>query len=273
MSGMLITFSFLILYTALQPYCTPGLSKTQACALIAQFISLFSGICLIVESYEQKDEISAGQGDTTGQATEIFGVLIMGINLVIMAWPSIMFFTSGEFSEKYEAILDKLKSITHKSNDSFNSDLVFVDTQIGDTLSAELEIAAGAEAEVAHAISAAQAQLDQTAGDMQWQSWFSWLPSLSQQQSGGMKGRENASINSWFTSAYSAPVQQVGVSESTVTQGQQGLNHNTQHSDATQGLQGPATWLTWADEVTRAFGCPGEARLRPAQPASQLYYA
>ena len=268
MSGMLITFSFLILYTALQPYCTPGLSKTQACALIAQFISLYSGICLIVESYEQKDEILAGQSDTTGQATEVFGVLIMGINLVIMAWPSIMFFTSGEFSEKYEAILDKLKSITNKSNDTFNSDLVFVETQIGDTLSTDVEIAAGTEAELAHAIPAAQAQIDQTAGAMQWQSWFSCMPSLSQQQSGAMQDRENAPIYSWFSTAYSAPVQQVGAREGTVTQGRPGLNNDTRHSDATQGLHGPETWLTWADEVTRAFGCPVEERSRPLQPAS-----
>ena len=108
---MIITFGFLVLYTAVQPYCTPGLSKTQACSLIAQFISLFAGLCLVVESYVQRDLISAGEGDSTNQSTEAFGVLIIGFNLLITIWPIINVLVSGEFAENADNIYNKLKEV------------------------------------------------------------------------------------------------------------------------------------------------------------------
>jgi hypothetical protein len=102
-AGMLITFFFLILYTGLQPYCTASLSKTQACSLIAQFITLFSGLCLVVESFIKKELKRAGQADTTDQASVAFSILIFGMNLIILAWPVVLLVTSGEFAEKYNS--------------------------------------------------------------------------------------------------------------------------------------------------------------------------
>jgi hypothetical protein len=102
-TGMLITFFFLILYTALQPYCTASLSKTQACSLIAQFITLFSGLCLVVESFIKKELKRAGQADTTDQSSVAFTILIFGMNLIITAWPVILVVTSGEFAEKFNS--------------------------------------------------------------------------------------------------------------------------------------------------------------------------
>jgi hypothetical protein len=116
MAGMIITFFFLILNTAFQPYCTPNLSKTQACVLIAQFISLFSGSCLIVESYIQKERIRAGQPITTNQNSSVFEVLIVGINLIVCAWPWTLIFMSGEFTEKFEAFSAKLKSTLNQQS-------------------------------------------------------------------------------------------------------------------------------------------------------------
>ena len=112
---MIITFFFLVLYTALQPYCTSGLSKTQACALIAQFISLYSGICLIIDSYIRKDQTDAGVSDTTSQFSSVLEILILGSNLVMLVWPGVMFLLSGEFAEKYEILTAKVKSLLQPS--------------------------------------------------------------------------------------------------------------------------------------------------------------
>jgi hypothetical protein len=99
---MIITFSFLVLYTVCQPFCTPGLSNAMSCSLIAQFLSLYAGICLIIESYVQKDLINAGQDDTTSPASTIFEALIVGINLALFVWPLIMFLLSGNFAKMLE---------------------------------------------------------------------------------------------------------------------------------------------------------------------------
>jgi hypothetical protein len=108
---MIITFCFLVLYTAVQPYCTPGLSKIQACALIAQFISLFCGLCLVVDSYVQKDLISAGEVNTTNQSSEIFGKSIIMANIVVMVWPFFNVMISAKFSETTDQYFKKVKAI------------------------------------------------------------------------------------------------------------------------------------------------------------------
>jgi hypothetical protein len=107
---MIITFSFLVLYTVFQPFCTPGLSKTMSFTLIAQFISLYAGICLVVEAYKQKDLINAGQDDTTSPVSGVFGTLIVGINLALFLWPFIMVLASGEFAEKFELVSKQIQT-------------------------------------------------------------------------------------------------------------------------------------------------------------------
>jgi hypothetical protein len=124
MTGMIITFCFLVLYTAVQPYCTPGLSKTQACALIAQFISLFSGMCLVVEFYVQKDLINAGETDDTNQLSEFFGSLIIGINLFMASWPMIMVFMSGQFAEVVEKISERFKAFQKQKKPIIKDDSI-----------------------------------------------------------------------------------------------------------------------------------------------------
>jgi hypothetical protein len=115
---MIITFTFLVLYTAVQPYCTPGLSKTQACSLIAQFVTLFAGMCLVVEFYIQKDLISAGEVDITNQSSEVFGSFIIGINLLVASWPTIMLLMSDDF-EFYLGIISRLlKNFFHNAQPS-----------------------------------------------------------------------------------------------------------------------------------------------------------
>jgi hypothetical protein len=113
MAGMIITFCFLVLYTAVQPFCTPSLSKTQACCLISQFFSLFSGICLIVNSYIEKDLMNAGVPDSTVQSSGVFRSLIVVVNLIICAWPVVLVIISGEFAKKWDVFSAKFKSLMH----------------------------------------------------------------------------------------------------------------------------------------------------------------
>jgi hypothetical protein len=62
--------------------------------------------------------MSAGQTDTTGQSSKVFGILIVGINLVICAWPFLLFFMSGKLAEKWEVISTKCRSIFNLRNPS-----------------------------------------------------------------------------------------------------------------------------------------------------------
>lgn len=116
MAGMIITFCFLILYTAVQPYCTPSLSDTQACCMISHFFILFSGLCLVVNSYIRKDLSDAGQVDDTGPSSAVFEVLIIGSNLIMCVWPMLLGFKSGDLSEKWKVLSTKFKSIINSQN-------------------------------------------------------------------------------------------------------------------------------------------------------------
>jgi hypothetical protein len=49
LAGMLFTFVFLGLNTVLQPFCTLPLSRLQSCSLLAQIITLFGGLMLILQ--------------------------------------------------------------------------------------------------------------------------------------------------------------------------------------------------------------------------------
>ncbi len=110
MAGMIITFCFLVLYTSVQPYCTPSLSKAQACCLISQFFGLFSGICLEMNSYVQYNLGHSGQKDTTGQSSAVYEVLIIGVNIIVCICPMALAFMSEEFSETREGCFTKFKS-------------------------------------------------------------------------------------------------------------------------------------------------------------------
>jgi hypothetical protein len=84
--------------------------------LISQFFSLFSGLCLVVNSYIRKDLSHAGQIDTTGQSSAVFEALIIGGNLSICVLPIILFFNSEEFSEIWTVFSTKFKSIIGLQN-------------------------------------------------------------------------------------------------------------------------------------------------------------
>jgi hypothetical protein len=127
---MIITFCFLVLYTAVQPYCTPGLSKTQTCSLIAQFISLYAGMCLVIDSYVQKDLVSAGQSDSaTAQTSDVFGFLIVAVNLIICAWPVIMVVMSEEFSAQIDVLSKKLQKLL-KLNQANGQDIAHLESNL-----------------------------------------------------------------------------------------------------------------------------------------------
>jgi hypothetical protein len=128
---MIITFCFLILYNTVQPYCTPSLSQSQACCLISQFFSLFSGLCLVVNSYIRKDLNQTGQTDTTSRDSAVFEALILGVNLIICVLPILLFVKSEEFSEIWIVFSTKFKSIitSHNSQNPNSSECKSKDLQ------------------------------------------------------------------------------------------------------------------------------------------------
>lgn len=50
-AGLLVTFVFLALNAAYKSFCTEGLSRLHSLTLVAQFITLYGGLVLIVEDY------------------------------------------------------------------------------------------------------------------------------------------------------------------------------------------------------------------------------
>jgi hypothetical protein len=98
MAGILITFVFLSLITALRPYCTVGLSNLQSCALMAQFITLFGGILMIIDNYLSEEAQSAGE--TTSQVQQnIVTYAIYAANLTVMMWPVLQLAIMGQLAE------------------------------------------------------------------------------------------------------------------------------------------------------------------------------
>ncbi len=102
-TGILITFIFLSLITALRPYCTVGLSNLQSCALMAQFITLFGGILLIIDKYISEEAQNAGE--TTSQVQQkLVAYAIYAANLSVMMWPVLQMAILGQFSETMEKL-------------------------------------------------------------------------------------------------------------------------------------------------------------------------
>jgi hypothetical protein len=85
---MLTTFVFLGLITSIKPYCTVGLSSLQICSLVAEFITLFSGILLVINEYIGADKRRTGQSNSDmDYQTQIVAFMIFVSNFLVMVWP------------------------------------------------------------------------------------------------------------------------------------------------------------------------------------------
>ena len=86
---------FLALLTSIKPYCTEGLSNLQSCTLISEFITLFSGIMLVLDNYMHNEASRAGEPDDLTYQREIIGALILLSNFTVMAWPALQLVLLG----------------------------------------------------------------------------------------------------------------------------------------------------------------------------------
>jgi hypothetical protein len=85
-------------------------------------------MCLVIESYVQKDLVSAGQSDgARAETSDAFAFLIVAVNLIICAWPVIMVVTSEEFSAKIEILSNKLQKLL-KMNHAKENDIAHIES-------------------------------------------------------------------------------------------------------------------------------------------------
>ena len=85
---MLITFVFLGLITKLKPYSADSLGSLQTCALFAEFITLFSGVLLIIDEYLEEENNNAGASNSdVDYQIKIVAALIFASNFLVMSWP------------------------------------------------------------------------------------------------------------------------------------------------------------------------------------------
>ena len=108
-TGLLITFIFLCVTTASKPYCTEGLSNLNSLTMVAQFITLYGGLVLIVEDYIQQQLIAANQADSTGPQSIIIYILIYFCNGAVMAFPVIQKLLQKSPARYAEDILHTIK--------------------------------------------------------------------------------------------------------------------------------------------------------------------
>ena len=90
-AGLIITFVFLAITSSCAPFCTAGLSNLHSLTLVAQFITLYGGLVLIVEDYILQALQAAGEADTTSSQTFIIYWLVYICNLAVICWPIIQF--------------------------------------------------------------------------------------------------------------------------------------------------------------------------------------
>jgi hypothetical protein len=88
LTGLLITFIFLGLNNSCRPYCTYGLSNLHSLSLVAQFITLFGGVVLVLQYYIRREAIQAGEEDKTTVQNSLIQVLIFACNGAILIWPA-----------------------------------------------------------------------------------------------------------------------------------------------------------------------------------------
>jgi hypothetical protein len=74
----------------MKPYCTVGLSSLQICSLVAEFITLFSGILLVINEFIGADKKRTGQSNSDmDYQTQIVAFMIFISNFLVMLWPFI----------------------------------------------------------------------------------------------------------------------------------------------------------------------------------------
>jgi hypothetical protein len=81
---------------AYRPYCTNGLNSLQSFTLIAQFLTLFVGIMILLTKATAVGEEDGGSGVNKSEATVVAFVIAI-LNAATMIWPFLRKLISGDF--------------------------------------------------------------------------------------------------------------------------------------------------------------------------------
>jgi hypothetical protein len=139
-AGLLITFVFLALNSSCKPFCTVGLSHLHSLTMVAQFITLFAGLVIIMENSIRQELIAAGEADTTAEKVSFITYLVYLFNGAVVVWPALDSFMQSEPYETLEEFKKMWASFIGSGNDSDSADpsmLIFSDK------AAELVISSG----------------------------------------------------------------------------------------------------------------------------------
>ncbi len=85
-TGLIISLLFMVAQIYLAPYCTSALNITQASALLANTLTLFVGLMLIIDYNMEVEAKRAGDAfDTVGRS--VISAIIVAVNLAVIAIP------------------------------------------------------------------------------------------------------------------------------------------------------------------------------------------
>jgi hypothetical protein len=81
---------------AYRPYCSNGLNSLQSFTLIAQFLTLFVGIMILLTKATAVSKEDGGSGVNKSEATVVAFVITI-LNVATLIWPFLRKLVSGDF--------------------------------------------------------------------------------------------------------------------------------------------------------------------------------
>jgi hypothetical protein len=90
--------------------------------MVAQFITLFAGLVIIVENYIHQTLIAAGEADTTAEKISILTYLVYLSNGAVVAWPALDGFMQASPSETLAQLKDMCASFVRSGTTSKSAD-------------------------------------------------------------------------------------------------------------------------------------------------------
>jgi hypothetical protein len=121
--GLGITFFFLALNAACKPFCTEGLSRLSALTLIAQFITLYGGVVLIVEDFIRKERSASNEEDNTSNIISAIYGLVYISNAAVCVWPAIQVLLAFDYVQYVQSAMKRFSSRTETQQDNEKNDL------------------------------------------------------------------------------------------------------------------------------------------------------
>jgi hypothetical protein len=117
LAGFVISLFFMVAQMILNPYCTKALNITQSTALLANTLTLFIGLMLIIDASMQAEALLAGDKnyDTTGRS--VISIIIVIVNLAVLVIPTTISVLQSGYVYKVSSFLSG-----KNKNDAGNED-------------------------------------------------------------------------------------------------------------------------------------------------------